>query len=182
MKELKLKLESLEALETRLRELGAVPGPAQWVGNWYLETTPARVRKIAMQDDRYRYLELEKLETGFAFTKDEALEDVAALHLERTALHNVLHKTVRPWVIGGLGVDILLFEDIEPYFCVNYEDPHKQKALDFIRDGLGIATLLFLEVPFNVVKRRALGIGDFDEVSCNADVSNGSHIPLLLNR
>lgn len=168
MKELKLELDDGEALECRLAALGAHAGPQHWIGNWYLETTPSRVRKIVQQDGNYRALELEKREQGFAFTKDEAIGDIAPFNLDETAAHNILHKTVRPWTWHDFGIDILLFEDIAPYFCVNYEDPHLPQALDFVKNALGFANPVFLEVPFNVVKRRALGMPDFDEVSYDA--------------
>lgn len=162
MKELKLKPGDVKAFERQLEDLGAQAGPEHWIGNWYLETTPCRVRKIVRQNEIYRLLELEKLDQGFVFTKNEIINDIAPLRLEETAPHNILHKTVRPWTIGKLGVDILLFDDIPPYACVNYEDPHKNEALDFIRNGLGITRPEFLEIPFNVLKRRALGVPDFD--------------------
>lgn len=162
MKELKLRLDNLEKLEKTLQNLGGKFREEHWIGNWYLETTPQRVRKIMMQDNAYYYLELEKLDQGFAFTKNEKIQDIAAYKLDEVEPHNVLHKTVRPWVVGDLGVDILLFDDIGEYFCVNYEDPQKQKAQGFVKKELGILKPDFIEVPFNVLKRRNMGFGDFD--------------------
>jgi hypothetical protein len=46
---------------------------------------------------------------------------------------------------------------------VNYEDGKMQNALDFIHAGLEMRTPRYLEVPFNVLKRRQLRLPDFDE-------------------
>ncbi len=81
------------------------------------------------------------------------LNDTASLRLDEVAAHNVLHKIVRPWMVGGQSVDVLLFDDIGVFACVNYEDGKMQDALDFIHAGLGIRTPKYLEVPFNVLKR-----------------------------
>ena len=65
----------------------------------------------------------------------------------------MLHKVVRRWIVQGQSVDVLVFADIGVFACVNYEDGEEQKARAFIA-SLGLAEVRFLEVPFNVLKRR----------------------------
>jgi hypothetical protein len=162
MNELKLEVNDLPAFEAKLRELGGQMTEPCWTGNWYLETMADRVLKIVQAHDKYRLQELQKLDTGFAYVGEKPVDDIAPYQLEKIPEHNVLHKTVRPWRIGGQSVDALVFEDIGSYVCVNYEDGERGKALDFIYQDLRLANPAFIEVPFNVLKRRKLGLTDFD--------------------
>ena len=76
-------------------------------------------------------------------------------------LESTLHKVVRSWNVKGQSVDVLVFDDIGVYACVNYEDGEKQKALAFIA-SLGLPEVRYVEVPFNVLKRRQMRLPDFD--------------------
>ena len=163
MNELKLYIDSREIFEDTLRSLGGVMGEPCWFGNWYLETGPVRVRKVVLSGGMYRLLELRKLDRGYALAGETPVSDPASLRLGEVAPHNVLHKIVRPWLVAGPLVDILVFDDIGDFACVNYEDGKMQSALDFIHAKLGIGAPKFLEVPFNVLKRRRLQMADFDE-------------------
>ena len=165
MNELKLYVDCRETLEEKLRSLGGVMGEPSWFGNWYLETSALRVLKVMLSGGIYSLLELRKLNKGFALVREMPLCDTACLRLEKVAGHNVLHKTVRPWTVGGQSVDVLVFDDIGVFACVNYQDGNMQIAIDFIHAKLGLHAPRYLEVPFNVLKRRQLGLPDFDLAS-----------------
>lgn len=162
MNELKLEVNDLSAFEAKLRELGGQMGEPCWIENWYLETTAERVLKIVQANDKYSLQKLQKLDTGFAFVGETPVDDIASYQLEKIPKHNILRKTVRPWRIGKQSVDALVFEDIGTYVCVNYEDGERGKSLDFIYKDLQLCNPAFIEVPFNVLKRRKLGLTDFD--------------------
>lgn len=162
MQELKLKLDNVTALERRLAQIDAIPGIPHWIGNWYLETTPTRVAKIMLKDDIYYYLELINRGSGFVFTRQDVLDDISPFELDRIALHNILHKSVKPWSFRNLTIDILLFEDIDPHTCITYAPENESEARAFIAIDLGISHPDFIQVPFNVIKRRQLGLPDFD--------------------
>lgn len=161
MNELKIALDDRDAFEERLHAAGGVMGEPHWVGNWYLETSSERVLKVMQAHGAYRLLELKKLVSGYAFVGEKAIEHIEPYRLDRTLPENVLHKVVRPWSVQGLPVDVLVFDDIGVYACVNYDDGQKEKALNFIA-ALKLSGLRYLEVPFNVLKRRQLGLPDFD--------------------
>ncbi|MGO9543340.1 MAG: hypothetical protein ACLPPF_00880 [Rhodomicrobium sp.] len=163
MNELKLFAGDLDAFEARLRSLGGAMGEPGRVGNWYLETSPCRVLKAVQAGGKYTLLELRKLDAGYAFVQETPLADASSLRLDKVAWHNVLHKTVRPWTVKGQSVDVLAFDDIGVFACVNYEDGKREEALGFIHRSLELAEPRYLEVPFNVLKRRQLGFPDFDE-------------------
>jgi hypothetical protein len=162
MNELKLYVDGWETLEERLRSLGGVMGEPRWIGNWYLEASPERVLKIVLSGGMYSRLELRKLPAGYALIAETPLSDTASLQLDKAADHCVLHKIVRPWTVNGQSVDILVFDDIGVFACVNYEDGKLQDAVNFIHAGLGLQAPRYLEVPFNVLKRRLLGLPDFE--------------------
>ena len=164
MNELKLAVDDREAFEEKLRKAGGVMSEPYWVGNWYLKTDHQRVLKVVQAHGAYRLLELKKLEAGFAFVRDTAIEDIASYKLYEVPPESTLHKTVRRWIVRGQSVDVLVFDDIGVFACVNYEDGEKQKALALI-DALGLPDVRFLEVPFNVLKRRQMGLADFDPVA-----------------
>ncbi len=159
MNELKLEVADLRAFETRLLQLGREPC---WYGNWYLETTASRVIKIMKVHGSYRLLELRKLDKGFAFVSDKPIGDITPYRLYEIPDHDILHKAVRPWRVGKHSVDILVFDDIGTFACVNYEDGEYNEALDLILNDLRLSNLAFIEAPFNVLKRRKLGLPDFD--------------------
>jgi hypothetical protein len=161
LNEMKLAVDDRDAFEERLRGAGGVMGEPHWVGNWYLETSSERVLKVRQAHGAYSLLELKKLVSGYAFVREKAIEDIEPYRLDRTLPQNVLHKVVRPWRVQGLSVDVLVFDDIGVYACVNYDDGEKEKALNFIT-SLKAPELRYLEVPFNVLKRRQFGLPDFD--------------------
>jgi hypothetical protein len=162
MNELKLYVDDGKTFEERLQSLGGVMDEPQWFGNWYLETSSERVLKVVLSGGMYSLLELRKLNTGYAFVGDTALSDTASLLLDEVAEHNVLHKIIRSWMVNGQSVDVLVFDDIGVFACVNYEDGKIQDAIDFIHTRLGLHAPRYLELPFNVLKRRRLGLPDFD--------------------
>ena len=164
MNELKLYIDDRQAFEDRLRALGGAMGEPRWVGNWYLETGPERVLKVVLSGGAYSLLQLAKLDAGYAFVRETPFGDPGALRLDEVAEHNVLHKTVRPWLVQGQSVDVLEFGNIGVFACVNYEDGAMQAALGFIHAKLCLQAPRYLEVPFNVLKRRRLGLPDFDGV------------------
>ena len=161
MNKLKIGVEDREAFEEKLRAAGGIMSEPYWVGNWYLKTDHQRVLKVVQAHGAYRLLELKKLDAGFAFVSDTAIEDIAPYKLDEVPPESTLHKTVRRWIVQGQSVDVLVFDDIGVFACVNYEDGEKQKALALI-DALGLSDVRFLEVPFNVLKRRQMGLADFD--------------------
>jgi len=112
--------------------------------------------------DAYRLLELRKLDKGFAFVSDTLISDIDIYQLHKIPDHNILHKTVRPWQVGIHSVDLLVFEDIGTFACVNYEDGEYDVAVDFIWNDLQLSNPAFIEVPFNVLKRKKLSLPDFD--------------------
>ena len=178
MNELKLYIDSREKFEDRLLSLGGVMGEPRWFGNWYLETSSKRVLKVVLGGGMYSLLELRKLDKGYALAKETPISDTASLRLNEVAEHNILHKIVRPWMAGGQSVDVLVFDDIGAFACVNYEDGSMRNALDFIHARLGLRAPQYLEVPFNVLKRRRLGVPDFDDAShkaakCQCDAIKG---------
>lgn len=162
MKELKLKLDNVDALEAELAAVGARARRPHWIGNWYLETTPVLVRKIMLLDRQYTYLELQQTGAGFVFNRQELLGASKPIALDSVPEHDILHKTVKPWVINNLRIDILLFEDIEPHLCITFEEPHQSEAIRLVTDTLAISDPSFIRIPFNILKRRLLGISDFD--------------------
>jgi hypothetical protein len=64
----------------------------------------------------------------------------------------------------GRVVDVIVFDDIGVFACVYFQEGKQQAAQDFIRNELKLEAPPYLEVPFNVVKRRRLGVPDFDTV------------------
>ena len=164
MNELKIGVDDREVFEEKLRAAGGLMGDPYWVGNWYLECDPLRVLKVMRVHGAYRLLELKKLDAGFAFVGDEAIEDVGPYKLDETPPESTLHKVVRPWTVNGQSVDVLVFDDIGVYACVNYEDGEKQKALEFIA-SLALPDVRYVEVPFNVLKRRQAGLSHFDGIT-----------------
>jgi hypothetical protein len=162
MNELKIAVDEREAFEERLLRAGGVMGELHWVGNWYLESSHRRVLKVVQANGIYRLLELRKLEAGFAFVSEKAIEDIDPYRLDHTPPENVLHKVVRSWDVKGQSVDVLVFDDIGVYACVNYQDGAKQEAVAFIA-SLNLPELRYVEVPFNVLKRRRMGLPDFGE-------------------
>jgi hypothetical protein len=161
MNELKIAVDDREAFEEKLRKAGGVMSEPYWIGNWYLKTDPQHVLKVVQAHGAYRLLELKKIEVGFAFIRDTAIEDITPYKLDEVPPESTLHKTARRWIVQGQSVDVLVFDDIGVFACVNYEDGEKQKALALI-DALGLSDSRFLEVPFNVLKRRQMGLADFD--------------------
>jgi len=161
MNELKLEIADPRIFETRLQQLGGKMGEPCWYGNWYLEATASRVLKIMQIRDSYRLLELQKLDKGFAFVSDKSINDISIYRLHKIPDHNILHKTVRSWQARH-SVDLLVFDDIGTFACVNYEEGEYNTALDFILNDLHLSNPAFIEVPFNVLKRRKLGLADFD--------------------
>jgi hypothetical protein len=111
--------------------------------------------------DRYSLLMLEKLDAGYRFAEEKDLGVAAPDGLDAVPAHNVLHKTVRPWTVDGLSIDVLVFDDIGLFACINYRDGVKERTLALISE-LNLPDLRYLEVPFNVVKRRQSGLPDFD--------------------
>ena len=164
MNELKIGVDDREAFEEKLREAGGVISEPYWVGNWYLKTDHQRVLKVVQAHGAYRLVELKKLDAGFAFVRDTAIEDIAPYKLDEVPPEGILHKAVRRWIVQGQSVDVLVFDDIGVFACVNYEDGEEQKARAFIT-SLALAEVRFLEVPFNVLKRRQMGLADFDPVA-----------------
>lgn len=162
MNELKLPVTDVAAMERRFIALGGRMDEPRWAGNWYLDTTPDGVLKISQDDGVYTLQRLKKLDAGYAFVEGTPIDDITPYGLSDIAAHNLLHKIVRPWMVCGLSVDILVFDDIGNWMCVNYADGERDKALEFIRYELDITSPQFLEVPFNVLKRRKLGQPDFD--------------------
>ena len=160
MNELKIGVDDREAFEQKLRAAGGTMEEPYWVGNWYLETNPQRVLKVVRARGVYRLLELKKLNAGFAFVGDKAIEDIAPYKLEDLPPESMLHKMVRRWIVKGQSVDVLVFDDIGVYACVNYEDGEEQKARAFIA-SLALPVVRYVEVPFNVLKRRQMGLPDF---------------------
>ena len=161
MNELKIGVDDREGFEEKLRAAGGSMSEPYWVGNWYLKTDHQRVLKVVQAHGAYRLLELKKLDAGFAFVRDMAIEDIAPYKLDEVPPESTLHKMVRCWTVQGQSVDVLVFDDIGVFACVNYEDLENQKALALI-DALGLSDVCFLEVPFNVLKRRHMGLADFD--------------------
>ena len=162
MNELKIAVDDRDAFEERLRRLGGIMEEPHWIGNWYLESRPKRVLKVVQANGVYRLLELRKLDAGFAFVSENTIADIGLYRLDHSPPENVLHKTVRPWDVEGQSVDVLVFDDIGVYACVNYEDGAREKALAFIA-SLAFPELCYVEVPFNVLKRRQMGLPDFHE-------------------
>jgi hypothetical protein len=162
MNELKIAVDDREAFEKRLLRAGGVMGEPHWVGNWYLESNQKRVLKIVQANGIYRLLELRKLEAGFAFVTEKTIEDIGPYRLDRTPPENVLHKVVHSWDVKGQSVDVLAFDDIGVYVCVNYQDGAQQEAIAFIT-SLKLPDLRYVEVPFKVLKRRRMGLPDFGE-------------------
>jgi hypothetical protein len=160
MNELKLVVDDRDAFEEKLRRAGGVMGEPHWTGNWYLESSPSHVLKIMQAHGVYSLLTLKKLDAGYAFAGETVIDDIEPYRLERTPPENVLHKIVRPWTARGLSVDVLTFEEIGVYACVNYEDGEKSKALNLIA-SLRLAEAGIVEIPFIVMKRRQLGLPDF---------------------
>lgn len=137
---------------------GGVMSEPYWVGNWYLESNPERVLKVVQANGIYRLLELRKLSAGFAFVSEKIIADIASYRLDQLPRECVLHKVVRSWDVKGQSVDVLVFDDIGVYACVNYEEG----AIAFIA-SLKLPELRYVEVPFNVLKRRRMGLPDFGE-------------------
>ncbi len=164
MNELKIGVDDRDMFEGKLCKAGGVMAEPYWVGNWYLESNHQRVLKVMQVHGAYRLLELKKLDAGFAFVGDTAIEDIALYKLDEVPPESTLHKVVRRWIVQGQSVDVLVFDDIGVFACVNYEDGEKQKALALI-NALGLSEVRFLEVPFNVLKRRQMGLADFDPVA-----------------
>ena len=164
MNELKIGVDDRDVFEEKLRAAGGIMGEPYWVGNWYLKTDHQGVLKVAQTHGAYRLLELKKLEAGFAFVRDTAIEDIAPCKLDEVPPESTLHKVVRRWIVKGQSVDVQLFDDIGVFACVNYEDGEEQKARAFIT-SLALPEVRFLEVPFNVLKRRQMGLADFDPVA-----------------
>ena len=131
-----------------------------WVGNWYLESNHHRVLKVVQARGVYRLLEIKKLNAGFAFVGDNAIEEIAPYKLEDVPSESTLHKVVRRWIVKRQSVDVLVFDDIGVYACVNYEDGEEQKARAFIA-SLALPEVRYVEVPFDVLKRRQMGLPDF---------------------
>ena len=163
MNELKLAFDDREGFEENLRKAGGVMAEPYWVGNWYLKSDHQRVLKVVRTHGAYRLLELKKLDAGFAFVGNSAIEDISPYKLDEVPPEGILHKVVRRWIVQGQSVDVLVFDDIGVFACVNFEDGEEQKARAFIT-SLAIPEVRFLEVPFNVLKRRKMGLADFDPV------------------
>ena len=164
MNELKIAVDEREAFEERLLCAGGVMGEPHWVGNWYLESNQQRVLKVVQANGIYRLLELRKLNAGFAFVSEKSIEDIGPYRLHQTSPESVLHKAVRSWDVKGQSVDVLVFDDIGVYACVNYQDGAKQAAMAFIA-SLQLPEVRYVEVPFNVLKRRRMGLPDFGELA-----------------
>ena len=164
MNELKIAVDDREGFEEKLRKAGGVMSEPCWVGNWYLKSDHQRVLKVVQTQRAYRLLELKKLDAGFAFVRDTAIEDVAAYKLDEVPPESTLHKVVRPWIVQGQSVDVLVFDDIGIFACVNYEDGEEQKARAFIA-SLALPEVRYVEVPFNILKRRQMGLPDFDRMA-----------------
>jgi hypothetical protein len=164
MNELKIAVDDREAFEEKLQATGGVMSECYWVGNWYLKTDPQRVLKVVQAHGVYRHLELKKLDAGFAFISDTVIDDIASYKLNEVSPECTLHKTVRRWIAQGQSVDVLVFDDIGVFACVNYVDGERQKALALI-DALGLPKVRFIEVPFNILKRRQMGLADFDGIA-----------------
>ena len=164
MNELKIGVDDRDVFEENLRKAGGVMEEPYWVGNWYLKSNHQRVLKVMQVHGAYRLLELKRLDAGFAFVGDAAIEDIGPYKLDEVPPESTLHKMVRSWMVQGQSVDVLVFDDIGIYACVNYEDGERQKALAFI-GALGLLEVRYLEVPFNVLKRRQMGLADFELVT-----------------
>ncbi len=162
MNELKIAVDEREAFEEKLRAAGGVMSEPYWVGNWYLENNPERVLKVAQANGIYRILELRKLSAGFAFVSEKIIDDIAPYRLDQIPREYVLHKVVRSWDVKGQSVDVLVFDDIGVYACVNYQEGAKEEAIAFT-ESLKLPELRYVEVPFNVLKRRRMGLPDFGE-------------------
>jgi hypothetical protein len=156
MNELNLAVDDRDAFEEKLRQAGGVMGEPHWIGNWYLKSTPGHVVKIMQTHGVFSLLELRKLDAGYAFVSEKVIDDIEPYRLDKTPPENVLRKTVRPWMVKGLSVDVLAFDEIGVYACVNFENDEKSKALGLIA-SLNLANAGIVEVPFNVMKRRQLG-------------------------
>ncbi len=162
MNELKLPLGDAAQFERSLAALGGTAQGPTWYGNWYLETTATNITKIMQVGEQFTLLRLVKQPTGFAFVGREDIADPASFRLAAIPEHDVLHKTVTNWMIGAQSVDVLRFDDIGDFACVNYDANNGETAMRFITEKLGIARPDFIEVPFNVLKRRKSGMPDFD--------------------
>lgn len=164
MNELKLYVDDLEDFERRLGGLGGKMEEPCRFGNWYLETTAVRVLKVVKTKGQYSLSELRKRKDGFEFIRNEPIDDIGPFRLQEVAAHNVLHKIERRWTVEGRVVDVIVFDDIGVFACIYYHDGGQQAAQDFIRTKLKLEAPRYLEAPFNVVKRRRLGVPDFDAV------------------
>ncbi len=161
MKELKLIIEDVTAFEGRLVRLGGKMETPRRIANWYLETAEDRLLKISDADGTYTLMELRKRDAGFEFVRAEPVADIESYRLGEVPEHDVLHKIERRWTVKGRSIDVLIFPDIGDFACIYYEDGTEAEAQAFIRDKLELAGPHYLEVPFNILKRRRLGMADF---------------------
>ena len=93
-----------DVFEEKRRKAGGVMGASYWVGDRYLKSNHQRILKVMQVHGAFRLLEPKKLDAGFAFVGDAAIEDIGPYKLDEVfrKAHVAQEGTFldRAWAIG----------------------------------------------------------------------------------
>ncbi len=148
LKELKVKIKNLPALENKLKEIGAKFDSELNATDTYFKQDTGLVLKT-VEDERGNFLSILEAEKGtFVIKERTKLEDINSKKEElskKFGIHRILKKVRKIYNYKEFKIDLNLIEDVGDFLILVGENP----ISNIIENDLGLTNPEYVRVPFS---------------------------------
>jgi adenylate cyclase class IV len=149
-RELKIRVDDMNALLARLEAMGAKRGDHLHVTTTYFRQPLGEVLKLSQDETGTFLVQLKAANGGFELLSTEVVDDVDTLRAELTEQYGEKSVLVKEEIYFTIPeksyvLDLTLIPGVGEFLVIQDDDPH----LDIVRNDLGIANPVTITVPFD---------------------------------